>query len=128
MNIVRKIKLEKLGYYTYKDNREKELFEFIKNNLLNLKEIYLDEYHNEVFWFNKENVVFIYSLKYLCVDIRHDIWNFIETQLKFTYEETNIILRNIIKENYKINVITIYKLSIKEIILIENEYSKKNKD
>lgn len=38
MNIIRKIKLRKLGCYQTKDS-EKDLFDFIETNLLGLKEI-----------------------------------------------------------------------------------------
>lgn len=75
MNIVRKIKLDQLGYYHCKDDKEKKLFEFIKDNLLNLTQIYLKYHNNRKFYFKDEKCLFYiknktitlskYNFKYL---------------------------------------------------------------
>lgn len=57
MNIVRKIKLNTLGCYNFKSIKENELFNFIKNNLFNLKIIELSVYYKDtVFYFDKKKI------------------------------------------------------------------------
>jgi len=97
MNIIRKIKLEKLGYYICKNNKEKDLFKFIKENLLNLTEIKLEESPNEIFWFNNTELIFNYDIEFEMFGIRENIINYLSNK------EINNLIKDICKSNKEIN-------------------------
>src|SRR6478735_5900310 len=61
MNIVRKFKLNKLGYYQ-STLEEIKLFEYIENNLTNLTEVKLQEYPDSIFYFKNNKCIFEYEL------------------------------------------------------------------
>jgi|SRR6478735_598061 len=111
MSIVRKIKLEQLGYYTCKDNTEKELFKFIKENLLNLTEIKLEEYPDSILYFKNDKCVFEYDSNMKIV--------FINLQLNYIKE-----IENVIKYYYKLlfNHISCGRMPLNYWNTIENNY------
>lgn len=92
MNIIRKIKLESLGYYTCKDDAEKDLFQFIHDNLLNLKEVELKEYSNYKFWFKDDKC--IYDL-----DIDNNEYHFSTYIVNLFKYKFNIDIRNILNKS-----------------------------
>jgi|SRR6478735_7616318 len=128
MNIIRNIKLESLGYYQYKDNNEKELFEFIKNNLLTLKKVKLFDEINKIFYFKDDNCIFIHDSKINNFNLKYKIWLIFVNNFNCTNKETKEIVSNIAKYHYKLNGIESFGfLSEENIKLCENEYNKKNK-
>lgn len=62
MNIIRKIKLEQLGYYTCIDNKEKEMFQFLRNfiELLPYK-IECYGFNNSILYYQKDKFIFYYD-------------------------------------------------------------------
>jgi len=128
MNIVRKIKLEQLGYYKCKDNKEKELFDYIENNMLNLKKIQLIKYPDHIFYFKGNKCIFKHNLILNLLCFRHiDLLFF--SKLLFN-KQTNNLLNNIAKNITKIeNIIVMINdgLNTKQVEkAYKNEYSKKN--
>src|SRR6478735_6283393 len=89
MNIIRKIKLESLRYYVCKDNKEKELFEFIKDNLLNLKQVSLKDFPDYIFYFKDDNCIFI--------------WKVFETKFGYNYQEIQKLIKGIVEQAYKLS-------------------------
>src|SRR6478609_1380588 len=97
MNIIRKIKINSLGMYEFNDS-EKELFKFIKENLLNLKPIVKFDGENDsrVVYYKEKNLIFYYYTnginnsiyinekiyKYICIENKRDI---IKEILKYFY-------------------------------------------
>jgi len=72
MNIIRKIKLESLGYYQCKDIKEKETFEIIRNNFFNLKKVVLPNY-NSIFWFKDDTLIFEHDLIFNMININKNL-------------------------------------------------------
>ena len=66
MNIIRKIKLNQLGYYQFTDD-EKKLITFLNENFLNLKKIQFPYYYASIFYFKEDKCIFQYNLIDKCV-------------------------------------------------------------
>jgi len=94
MNIIRKIKLNQLGYYQFSD-LENELLCLIKETFSDLKKVNLPEYKTSTYFYYKYNIFicrYSESLKYF--DVNYEIfWSILE--LKFQICEMDII--NILK-------------------------------
>src|SRR6478735_3039753 len=89
MNIVRKIKLEQLGYYVCKNEKEKEFF-------FDLKEIKLEEYPNSRFWFKDNKFIFEYETDpFSLFWINDDIW--IALNEKNIHQNIKEIIKNYFK-------------------------------
>jgi len=104
MNIIRKIKLNQLGYYEFKDS-EKELSEFIKENLLDLKEIKLEHKLNSVIMYfnNKDENIFQYHLNSNNFYFRLDyIGEVFEKKFNYNFQQTTTLIKNIMEQTYKL--------------------------
>jgi|SRR6478735_6794919 len=87
MSIIRKIKLNSLGYYEFNDS-EKELVEFIKNNILNLTEVTSEKYPNTIFYFKNKELYYEYNLNSKQFSFnKYDIW---DNVFNFKYNISNI--------------------------------------
>jgi len=121
MNILRKIKLNTLGYYEIIDD-EKELITFIKDNLLDLKEIKLNKYQNVRFWFKNDRCIFEYSLYKNKLSINNIDIRFYLLYL-FGYDDQGIEnLSKCLMKNYILDEIILDVISGFDIALIEQEY------
>ena len=129
MNIVRKIKLEKLGYYICKDNKEKELFEFIKENLLNLTEVKLEYYKNEIFWFKKDKCIFNQPLNSDWFYVNDKlILEVFKTKFNYNNQELQHLIKGIIEKTYKIQfVIPVFMMHEDYVTEVEQVYKFKGK-
>jgi len=113
MNIIRKIKLEQLGYYICQDDTEKKLFEFIKNNLLSLKEVKIGKNSNGIYYF-KENE-YIMDIHTDSLNVNYELlWKKLEFDFEFNDFKIRELLKLILKQHFKINV---------NVILINDEYT-----
>lgn len=102
MNIVRKIRLNKLGCYEFKDY-EKDLFIFINKNILNLKKFTLEEYPSFIFYFNSKNKsVFQHNLNNNSFYINRDIWNVLYDKYNYKDFEIKKNVKEIFMDSYKI--------------------------
>lgn len=111
MNIIRKIKLNKLDCYQIKDS-EKELYEFIKSELFNLRIIEIDEYPHLIYYFNKMNeCVFIYNTikddfyNYNNSNrlwVRFSLWLKFQSIFEYKYEKICKIISHIVEFKYKL--------------------------
>lgn len=128
MNIIRKIKLEKLGYYQYINNEEKELFIFVKENLLNLKKVKLKDYSSKIFYFKDNNCIFIYDNKINNFNFKYKFWLIFINNFNYTNKETKEILKSIVIYHYKLTGIDSFGfLNEENLKLYEYEYYKENK-
>lgn len=110
-HIVRKIQLSKLGSYQIKDN-EKTLFEFVENNLLNLKSIKSIKNIDCIHYFNnkKENIL-TYNSKNKILEINFLlVWKYLIIGSNNVIEAKEFI-KNIIKQ--------VYKMDITKVVLVE---------
>jgi|SRR6478735_2154660 len=127
-NLIRKIKLESLGYYEFNDY-EKSLAKFIKNNLLNLKEVKLLGFIDNIYYFKDDKVIFEFNLEYNCLSLKYDLWMVLDKRHNLYKYEIETILRNIFKKYYKISNIKDMDYGIPRLHIIEkaykNEYCKK---
>ena len=75
MNIIRKIKLEQLGYYQCIDNKEKEIFEFLRN-FINLKpyRYNIECFHDCIFYCQEDKFIFYrrHNILWINNDLRFD--------------------------------------------------------
>lgn len=99
MNISRKLKLSELGIYTIKET-EIELFDFIKNNLINLK---IKNDNHEIIFMKSNKWHFTYSLSSneLCVE-SYIIWKMLRLYFRYDIEEAEYLIEDIMKHYYKI--------------------------
>ena len=131
MNIIRKIKLNSLGYYQF-TVEEQELFKFIKRNLLNLKEVQLDKYTNRKFWFKYNKLIMEYNLNHNRFGVNYNlIWLVLEDKFGYSFLESENLIIDIMKNIYKFHKITrpLFNGESKccEIEKVyKNEYNKKN--
>lgn len=80
---------------------EPELICFIQENLLNLKKL-KDEYY--ILWFKDDKLMFQLCLKSNNIDVDYFlIWDVFEKKFNYTFIETKELIKNIIKEHYKID-------------------------
>jgi len=140
MNIIRKIKLEQLGYYKYKDNKEKELFDFIKNNLLNLTEVILESYSTSKFYFKNDKLIFEMDSNLIILWVNYNlVWKILKNNFEYKEVEVHNLILNITTDIFKNNIIHIdtmelafcrnieyeYKMGLEYCQKIEYEYNKK---
>jgi len=105
MNIIRKIKLNSLGMYEFNDS-EKELYEFIKDNFLNLKQVILRDYPNYIFYFKDDKCIFQHTFKSNNFYVRYSfIWKVFEIKFNYNYHEISNLIKDIMKYAYKLNEI-----------------------
>ena len=118
-----------MGYYICIDDKEKELFEFIKDNLLNLTEVKLYEFSNEKYWVKENKIIFKRYLESKWIDINYVlIWKIFETKFGYNYDQTRDLIKGVVEEVYKLQNKVPYKsYEIATIEQIYNEYNKKNK-
>lgn len=104
LNIVRKIRLSKLDCYQIKDD-ESELFEWIEQNIMGLKNVVLKEYPDYVMFLNKEGRnIFKYDFKNNDFSVRHDlIWSVLKNRFKYDSDQIGILIKNIVQQLYKLN-------------------------
>src|SRR6478735_3307862 len=103
MNIIRKIKLERLGYYNCKNNKEKELFEFIKEKLLNLKQVILKYYPDYIMYFKDDKCIFEQNLNSSWVYVNYHLICYIfETKFNYNHKETKQLIKSIVEQTYKL--------------------------
>lgn len=105
-NIVRKIRLSKLGCYNFKSIKEKELFEFVDKNLLGLKIVKLKgyTYHNFIMYFNNKDIhILQHNLEnnYLYVSDEL-IWSVFKKEFGCNDDEIKHIIKNVMEQMYKI--------------------------
>lgn len=92
MNIIRKIRLNNLGYYQIKDN-EKDSFEFIKTNLLNIKPVI---FNKDIMYFNNDRkMIFQYNLDNNNLYTNDFIFNALENDYMYKDDDIYMILLNI---------------------------------
>jgi len=91
VNIIRKIKLEQLGYYKFTDS-EKELVNFLIDNIQNLT------ISNNMFLKN-DRVIFYHDS--LHIKIPYTIWYKLQIEYKFNYNEINNVLKFFIYQYYE---------------------------
>lgn len=102
VNIVRKIRLNKLGCYIIKSN-EKDLFEFVKNNLLNLKAVKLDNYLEAIMYFNNDGkLMFKHNLKNSNLYTNDFIFNTLENEYRYKYDDIYDLVEYVLEKVYKI--------------------------
>jgi len=102
MNILRKIKINSLGMYEFSES-EKELFEFIKENILNLKQVQLEKYPDYLFYFKDDKCIFQQDLKFYWFGVSYKLlWSVFENKFGYKYNETRDLIKDIVKEAYKI--------------------------
>lgn len=103
MNIVRKIKLNQLGYHQLNDN-EKKILNIIKRKFLDLKIIKLDKYPY-IHFYTKEDIILFHHDLY-----SENIWlNYYEFYKKInillnSYTEYQNLLKYILKCYYNIDI------------------------
>lgn len=115
INIIRKIKINKLGYYDFNDV-ENQIFKVIKDNLYDLKKMYLYTY-DYYFYFKNTELIFYYD----------PIKNNIRMNSSFIYQLFfNIVEDDKLSDKIILDVIEyIYKIKTKTIYYI-CYYSKDN--
>lgn len=122
MNIIRKIKLEKLGYYKF-TKEEKELSKFIKEYFIGLHkyiniEEFNDYYNNDKnIYYLKNNIVIFICDKNNNIFLNKFIWN-----KMLLLNLNNIGIVSFTKEI----LISIYKLEFFNELTIRNSFSFKN--
>lgn len=107
-NIVRKIRMSKIGCYNIKES-EKELFEFIDNNLLNLKIKFMIDWHpNYNLYFNSadENILQHNHMNGNLFVSNKLIWSVFETKFNYSYKEISDLIANIVEYAYKLKDIS----------------------
>lgn len=125
INIVRKIRLSKLGCYNFKSVKEKEMFDYVEHNLLGLKLVELEEYSEYVYFFNKEDkCVFRYNPSDKLFLIRyHFVWEVFANKFKYSYQsyqryqKTKEFFQSIIEYVYKIKDVEI------DVDPLDNKYN-----
>lgn len=123
-NIVRNIKLSKIGCYQIKDD-EKNLYQYIEKNLLNLKIVVLKKYIGWVFYFNSnDKCIFMFYIIDNIIYINIFLLNIFIHIFNYKKEdEIKIIIYNILSNDYKIKNIQInnfyFRLPIKDV---EHDY------
>ena len=126
MNIIRKIKLESLGYYKFIDI-EKELVCFINDNFLNLVKVTFLEYTDYIFYFKENKLIFEYDLDENWIQLNESIWSVFITKFDYKYEEIRDLIKDIVKYYYNLYVKQVYNLSNLKIELIEYLQNNLNK-
>src|SRR6478735_255589 len=126
MNIIRKIKLESLGYYKFIDI-EKELVCFINDNFLNLTKVTFLEYTDYIFYFKENKLIFEYDLDENWIQLNESIWSVFITKFDYKYEEIRDLIKDIVKYYYNLYVKQVYNLSNLKIELIEYLQNNLNK-
>lgn len=124
-NIVRKIRLSRLGCYEIKSN-ERKLFEFIDKNLLGLKTIVLDDHPSFIMYFNNDNKnVFEYKKENgnTMLGVNPLIWEKIKDDFYFTDEGVKILIKNIVENAYNLKHIKPLKVISYYISEAEKSYT-----
>ncbi len=104
-NIIRKYKIYKLTDVI--DSESKEIYEFIKNILNELKLLHSEQYPNTIFYFFGENFYFSINIKESNLVIRHpDFLEIIENKYKLKINESLSLIKNMVKEKFKITELT----------------------
>jgi len=125
MNIVRKIKLRKLKFYTC-NKKESKLLDFIENYFLNLKIIKLKRFSNHIFWFKNNKCIFEYNLKYNIFTVKYTkFWEIFNIHFNYNDDQTNKLIKDVIEDVYKLSIIQ-NSISIIPSSLIEHEYKLNN--
>lgn len=107
-NIVRNIKLSILGFYTIKDE-EKDLYNFVKQNLLGLKAVELDDFKDFIIYFNNDDKnIFLHDLKTNDLWVNDVVWSKFEFEFEFGYDYNEIkdIVKGVVEQAYKLKGIT----------------------
>jgi len=123
MNILRKIKINSLGYYKY-NNSEKKLLYFIKENMLNLKIVELKNYPDYIMYFNdKGENIFQQDLKTPWFGVNYDlIWGIIEKKFNYNYYQTRDLIKDVIEQAYKLNEVRLLTGFFTPILEVEQAY------
>jgi len=122
MNIIRKIKINSLGMYEFNDS-EKELFYFIKENMLNLKQVKLEKYPNYIFYFKDDKCILEQDLNCDWFGVRYlDIWEIFQYKFNYNYKETKQLIKSIIEQAYKLNGVILLAGSFTPILEVELAY------
>jgi len=134
MNIIRKYKLSLLKYdfLTKKELEDLniifkevkyckenfELIEFIYNNLLNLKQVKLKDYPNDIFYFKDDKVIFEqYLLNTTLFFVNYYlIWGVFETKFNYNYQEIRNLIKRIVEQSYKMTEITPRGYILKDLL------------
>jgi len=133
MNILRKIKINSLGMYEFTKS-EKKLLNFIKDNMLNLKQVTLKDHPNYIFYFNdKKELIFELHLINNWFSVNHKlIWKVFRDKLNYNHQETNILIKDIVEQVYKLNITSRIQIFQNDVLIEQaykqqlNEYSKEN--
>lgn len=107
INIIRKIKLSKLGCYQIKDC-EKELFYFIEKNIIGLKIVKNKEYFNCIDLLNNNDKwIFMLDLNNNGYDFNYLhsnyelVWEPFHIKFEYSYMDTHHIIKELIEDAYK---------------------------
>lgn len=124
MNFIRKFKLHKLNLYEYKDSLEEEQFKFITDYFLDLNLVTISKFPNFSFYFKENKHIFDTNKTNYFIGVSEEIKDLISKY------ELNKELKNVLFWLYKLKNKN-YSFSTHSnnfVKIIENEYSKKNKD
>src|SRR6478735_2045338 len=103
MNIIRKIKINSLGMYEFNDS-EKELVNFIKENMLNLKQVKLKYYPISNFYFKDDKYIFQHNFKSNDFYVNDElIWEVFKTKFGYNYQEIYNLIKGIVEQAYKLS-------------------------
>src|SRR6478735_4947050 len=122
MNIVRRYKLSLLKYdsLTKKEltdlniifksvnycKENYELINFIYNNFFNLKQVKLEKYPDDIFYFKDDKYIFDQDLKDPWFGVNHKlIWDVFYNKFNYNYEETRDLIKDIVKQVYKLHIV-----------------------
>lgn len=129
MNLIRKIKLNKLGCYNFNDS-EKILVNFIKEHLLNLRLVKLsaDEFIDNLHYFNSDNkcIIDYHTRLNICYINSNLVENVLRSDFGYSYDEIKLILIDICNNFYKLNLITYYSMVPLLAKILEEEYYRDN--
>jgi|SRR6478735_3814592 len=102
MNIVRKIKLNQLGYYKFKDS-ENDIIELIKSRILNLKIIKIDEYPYIHFYTKNNYILFYHDFNSKMISTSfHNFYNLF-IQSCTSHKEYEYLINTLLKYYYNID-------------------------
>lgn len=113
MNIIRNIRLSKLGIYQIKES-EKDFFDFIQKNLFGLKPVKSDVYSNYIMYFNRKGEnIFQHSLNSNYLYISYNlIWQQFEKKFKYNYQEIIDLIKYVVEKIYKLKDVIIKRGTI----------------
>lgn len=101
-NIVRKIRLNKLGCYDFKSVKEEKLSKFIEKKLMKLIIVKLKNYPKYIMFFNRQGKnIFQYDLKYNDLHVSGFVWEVLEIEFEYDFLEIRYLINDVMEKTYK---------------------------